>query len=60
VESISSSEFDQARKQYFPQPGDTPATIKQKHDNRAIAIKGIETAAGPANKQTTVDFNDLH
>lgn len=58
--SISSSEFDQARKQYFPQPGDTPETIKQKRDNRAIAIKGIETAAGPANKQTTVDFNDLH
>jgi hypothetical protein len=44
---ISDSEFTNAEKQYFPQPGDTEDRIKQKQANRAEAIRGIATGAGP-------------
>jgi hypothetical protein len=44
---ISDEEFDNANKQYFPQPGDTPETIAQKRQNRQVAIAGISRAAGP-------------
>lgn len=43
---ISEPEFDNARKQYFPQPGDSPAVVKQKAQNRRLAIEGITAAAG--------------
>jgi len=46
--SIASSEFDNARKQYFPQPGDTPAVIAQKAQNRQLVIAGLEKNAGAA------------
>ena len=46
--AIGEQEFDNARKQYFPQPGDDEATKQQKADARARAIAGIEVAAGPA------------
>lgn len=36
---ISEPEFDNARKQYFPQIGDSPAVIKQKADNRRRATE---------------------
>ena len=39
--AISASEFDNAEKQYFPQPGDKPETIKQKKSNRDLATRGI-------------------
>lgn len=39
--SISSGEFDTADKQYFPQIGDTDATIEQKAANRKMAIDGV-------------------
>lgn len=45
---ISDQEFDNARKQYFPRPGDTKDVIEQKKLNRMQAIKGIAGAAGPA------------
>lgn len=45
---IAQSEFDNARKQYFPQPGDSDAVIAQKARNREIALQGLVTAAGPA------------
>jgi hypothetical protein len=45
---ISPSEFDNAAKQYFPQPGDTPAVIEQKRQNRVLAIQGVSRAAGPS------------
>jgi hypothetical protein len=57
--SISSSEFEQARKQYFPQPGDSLATIKQKAANRQTAINGIKAASGPMNNsggKVVVDY----
>ncbi len=48
---ISPSEFDNAQKQYFPQPGDSQAVIKQKARNRETAIRGLEIAAGPGLQQ---------
>lgn len=48
--AISQSEFDNARKQYFPQPGDTEATLKQKAVNRQNAIESVKRAAGPLNQ----------
>lgn len=38
---IADSEFDNARKQYFPQPGDSPEVLKQKARNRRTAINGM-------------------
>lgn len=49
--AISQSEFENANKQYFPQPGDSPEVIKQKARNRQIAIEGIANAASPAFKE---------
>ena len=40
--SIAPSEFDNAEKQYFPQPGDKKEVIAQKANNRAIAIRGMQ------------------
>jgi hypothetical protein len=45
--AISQSEFDNARKQYFPQPGDGPAVITQKAQNRQMAIRGLLANARP-------------
>ena len=44
---ISDPEFNNAKKQYFPQPGDTAKVIEQKKQNREEAIKGLEISAGP-------------
>jgi len=46
--AIAESEYDTARKTYFPQPNDPPDVIQQKADARARAIAGIAVAAGPA------------
>lgn len=46
--AIAESEFANAAKQYFPQPGDTPAIIEQKAKNRQTALNGVLRAAGPA------------
>jgi hypothetical protein len=50
---ISPSEFDNARKQYFPQPGDGPKVIEQKRLNREAVIQGLDVVAGPGAKKTT-------
>lgn len=39
--AISAPEFDNARKQYFVQPGDSKEVIAQKARNRQIAIQGM-------------------
>ena len=39
--AISPSEFDNARKQYFVQIGDSPEVIAQKKANRELAMRGI-------------------
>lgn len=44
---ISPAEFENAKKQYFPQPGDDPGTIAQKRQNRTIALDSIREASGP-------------
>lgn len=44
---ISEEEFDNANRQYFPQPGDTPATLAQKRANRKIVIDGMKRDSGP-------------
>lgn len=46
--AISQSEFDNANKQYFPQPGDGPDVIAQKAKNRRTSIEGIANAAAPS------------
>ncbi len=46
--SIAPSEFDNAKKQYFPQPGDSPEVIAQKSRNRQIAVEGLKRNAGKA------------
>lgn len=45
--AISQSEFENARKQYFAQPGDSQKVIEQKAKNRATVIRSLETVAGP-------------
>lgn len=45
--AISASEFDNARRQYFPQTGDSDDVVAQKADNRRSAISGLNTMAGP-------------
>lgn len=44
---ISDTEFANAAKQYFPQPGDDPSTRAQKKRNRELAIRGLMAEAGP-------------
>lgn len=44
---ISDEEFDNAKKQYFPQPGDSADVLEQKRQNRARAITGVSSGAGP-------------
>jgi hypothetical protein len=50
--TIQDSEFASADKQYFPQPGDSEAVIKQKRENRRLQIQGLVNAAGPAARKS--------
>lgn len=43
---ISPQEFDNAKKQYFPRPGDTKETIEQKRKNRELVILEMFRNAG--------------
>lgn len=47
---IADTEFANAQKQYFPQPGDRKEVIAQKKKNRETAIAGLKVMAGPAAK----------
>lgn len=44
--AISESEFKNAIRQYFPQPGDAKEVIEQKRKNRATAIAGLKAMSG--------------
>lgn len=44
--AIGASEFQNAARQYFPQPGDSKAVIAQKAANRKTAIQGLVRNAG--------------
>lgn len=46
--AISPSEFESARRQYIPQPGDGPETLKQKARERSLALENMRRSAGPA------------
>lgn len=50
---ISPSEFDSAKKQYFPQVGDSQAVIQQKAQNRQLATRGL-MAEVPAKKRNSI------
>ena len=39
--AISNAEFDNARQQYFPQPGDKPQVIEQKRRNRLLSTQAM-------------------
>lgn len=44
--AISPGEFENAKRQYFPQPGDSPDVIQQKQRNRELAVSGFATSSG--------------
>ncbi|WP_426238181.1 hypothetical protein [Pararhizobium sp. DWP1-1-3] len=44
---ISNEEFDNANKQYFPQPGDNKETIEMKRRNRQTVTDGMARDGGP-------------
>ncbi|MGJ5022332.1 hypothetical protein [Bradyrhizobium oligotrophicum] len=46
--AISPSEFESANKQYFPVPGDSPETIRQKAANRRAAVEAMGREGGPS------------
>lgn len=48
--AIASSEFANAKKQYFPQPGDSEAVKAQKKANRERVIKSFQIGSGPGAK----------
>lgn len=52
---ITPEEFDNAQKQYFPQPGDSPAVIAQKRKNRDTAIKGLQAMVGRPSENNQPD-----
>lgn len=54
---ISDQEFNNARKQYFPQPGDSAQVKEQKRQNRMTAIEGFERLAGPAGTEVRNALN---
>ena len=54
---ISPEEFDNARKQYFPQPGDHPGTIAQKLENRQAVIASLITESGNGYAQAKAEFD---
>jgi hypothetical protein len=54
---IGPTEFENARKQYFPQPGDTDEVIAQKRANRALVVKGFARQAGPGGRDIAEAFN---
>jgi hypothetical protein len=45
--AISESEFQNARKQYLPQPGDGADVIAQKAENRRLAVQSLHQSADP-------------
>src|SRR3569623_735263 len=45
--AISEGEFNNAQRQYFPQPGDSKEVIAQKQQNRITAMRGMAREAGP-------------
>ncbi|WP_234913761.1 phage tail tip lysozyme [Sinorhizobium medicae] len=55
---ISVEEFDNANKQYFPQPGDTREVLEQKRRNRQTVVDGMKRSAGPTYGRSNNDGAD--
>ncbi|ANL02703.1 hypothetical protein [Rhizobium phage RHEph18] len=55
---IGPDEFNNANKQYFPQPGDSKAVIEQKREARRLAIESMARSAGPNYKRPVPTGND--
>lgn len=52
--TITDEEFDNARKQYFPQPGDAASTVQQKALNRSIVINSFNREASGSLTTTVI------
>lgn len=52
---ISPSEFDNAKKQYLPYPGDTPQVLKKKELDRRRYFANLKNEAGQAYRQLPVE-----
>lgn len=52
--AISTGEYTNYAKQYFPQPGDSKAVVAQKAANREAALQGVQRSAGPSYKPVPV------
>lgn len=46
--AIAESEFESARKQYLPQPGDATETLQLKESNRKLIFENLKRASGTA------------
>lgn len=55
--SISPTEFADARKVYFPRPGDDATTLANKAQARADKIASLNTSAGPAGNKAPASSN---
>lgn len=55
---IADSEFLNADRQYFPQPGDSETVLQQKAKNRESALSGIAKSAGPAYSPPQIKLPD--
>ena len=52
---ISAIEFEQARKQYIPQPGDTDKVLEQKRKARQRVLQGMQRSAGQYYDDAAID-----
>lgn len=60
---ISPMEFDNAQRQYFPQPGDSPEVIAQKKRNRELVISSFSEESGdrrPLIDATTAKAREIY
>ena len=56
---INPSEFENAKRQYFPQPGDRKEVIEQKRRNRQTVINGFKRMAGPGGAEIDAELQSL-
>lgn len=52
--TIRQEEMDEGNRQYFPQGGDKPETLKQKEQNRKTVIESLGRIAGPMGNKVGV------
>jgi len=55
---ISPTEFENAQKQYFPVPGDSPEVVAQKKANRELVTRGLLSSAGVDPKE--INFGETN